>query len=167
MLFKTFDLKNIIKKYNVFNNTNHLEESSFGFKYFENTNLEILNKLIDTINNAHQLCLYTEQEAKLVKYLNKGLRDVKNEFDGSIHSIYSKLRDAHNKIPFTQEKIASLWRHSERYALVYGLMTIPKDEPIIIINTFSVFPKLNSVLITVFSVNSDQYLRFIASLLTP
>ena len=42
------------------------------------------------------------------------------------------------KLKGIDEKEKSLWDHSERYALVYGLMKLPKDEEIVIFNNLRI-----------------------------
>lgn len=108
MLLKTFDLRKSIKLYNQQNNTSYPEESTFEFKYFDKQYLSMFNKLIELINNAHELCIYNEKEALFIKKFNNELRSTLDDFNGSNVRNSSKHGGILKYIPYSESQITAL-----------------------------------------------------------
>ena len=88
--------------------------------------IEILNQKIDKLRKEF-----------LIWYKKKYGKDFEPDLSWVTNPIYKT----------DEEKADSLWRHSERYALVFGLDHIPKDKPIIIINNLRICGDCHPVIV--------------------
>lgn len=105
MLFRKFNLKEEIDKYNKKYKTNHSENESFGFHYFIADNLNKANYYLDLINHANDSFVLSSEGGRFVKELNQASRRIKIDFTQSKNIKRFNGGAIYNATPYTPEEI--------------------------------------------------------------